>query len=190
MELEITLFGNPILRRRGALVSEITPEIRQLADDMIETMHAASGIGLAAQQVGQALQMAVIDIPADTEAPSRMWVEGRPVDWREYMPLVLLNPDLQVVKKKSSSPEGCLSFPGITGEVSRPIRVTCSCMDLNGQRWTFEADGLLGRAVLHEVDHLNGVLFTDHMHPTERASLRGDIEEIRQRGLKQAEGGN
>lgn len=185
MILEIKLYGNPVLRQKGAKIESVTPEIKQLADDMLETMYEASGIGLAAQQIGKAIQLAVIDIPEEIETPSRMWVDGKPVDKSEYMPMVLINPELKTIKKKDSAEEGCLSFPGINATITRPSRVVCTCLDINGNELKFEADGLLGRAVQHEVDHLNGVLFTDHMIPEEKRMLRQEIETIRAEGILQ-----
>jgi peptide deformylase len=185
MTLEITLYGNPILRQTGKKIESITPEIRQLADEMLATMYEAAGIGLAAQQIGQALQMAVIDIPEEVETPSRMWIDGKPVNKADYMPMVLINPELKTVKKKDTAEEGCLSFPGINADITRPTRVACTCQDLNGNTLKFEADGLLGRAVQHEFDHLNGILFTDHMIPEEKRALREEIETVRAQGLLQ-----
>lgn len=186
MILDITCYGNPVLRETGKKIEPIDDGIRSLVEDMIETMHEASGIGLAAQQIGKAIQLAVIDIPAEIETPSRMWIEGRRVDWSEYMPLILINPQLQTVKKKDTAEEGCLSFPGINAKITRPARTTCTCLDLEGKQFTFDADGLLGRAIQHEVDHLNGVLFTDHMDPADKRNLREEIETIRQQGLEQS----
>ena len=185
MILDLTYYGNPVLRQKGARIDNITPEIQELARDMVETMHDASGIGLAAQQVGHALQLAVIDIPADAGASSRMWIQGQPVPMETFMPLVLINPELKTVKKKETAEEGCLSFPGISGTITRPTRVTCHYQNLRGESLEFDADGLLGRAVQHEVDHLNGVLFTDHMPKEEKSAQREEIEIIRQQGLEQ-----
>jgi len=187
MILDITLYGNPILRQAGSPVESVTPEIKQLVNDMLETMYDAAGIGLAAQQIGKALQIAVIDIPAEIETPSRMWIDGKRVEISEFMPLILINPELKTIKKKDMAEEGCLSFPGIHAQITRPSRVSCSCLDMTGSPLKFEADGLLGRAVQHEVDHLNGVLFTDHMIPEEKRSLREDIETVRAQGLLQTQ---
>ncbi|MGF1678060.1 MAG: peptide deformylase [Candidatus Methylacidiphilales bacterium] len=188
MILEIVLYGHPVLRKKGLLVETITPELLKLAEDMIDTMHNAQGVGLAAQQVGHALQLAVVDIPPDTEAPSRMWMGGLPVDWREYMPMVLINPEVKTIKSRSVAEEGCLSFPGITAEISRSSRIHCCCLNEEGKKVEFEADGLLGRAVQHELDHLKGVLFTDHMLAEEKRAWRADIETIRLKGQEQARG--
>ncbi|MDD5262836.1 MAG: peptide deformylase [Methylacidiphilales bacterium] len=179
MVLPIIRYGNPVLRRKGALIEKITPEIRQLAQDMIDTMHEAEGVGLAAQQAGHALQLAVIHIPSNIERPSKMWIGGKEVDLQLYMPLVLINPKLALTKKKEIGSEGCLSFPGITAEISRGYRVKVQSLNLEGKPFAFEAAGLLGRAVQHEADHLNGVLFIDRMTPEDREALKDEIESIR-----------
>lgn len=186
MTLTITLFGNPVLRRKGAKIDEVTPEISKLIDDMIETMHKANGVGLAAQQVDKALQLCVIDIPEDIERGSRMWVDSKQVDLLEYMPMVLINPEISITKKKEIDYEGCLSFPEIGADISRGARVKVKALDRHGNELEFEAAGLLGRAVQHEVDHLNGVLFTDHMQAEDKSSLKPKIEEIREQGIEQA----
>jgi len=186
MILPLTYYGNPILRQVGRKIETFDASLGQLVQDMLETMHEAGGIGLAAQQIGQALQLAVIDIPQDSNAASRMWQDQRPVDWKTCMPLVLVNPQVRTIKKKSTAEEGCLSFPGINADIVRPARVSCVHQNLDGHWLTFDADGLLGRAVLHEVDHLNGVLFTDHMSPEDKRRLRDQIQAIREEGRNQA----
>jgi len=179
MILPIIKYGNPVLRRKGSIIPKINAEIRQLAADMIETMHDAEGVGLAAQQIGKALQLAVIDIPADIERPSRLWIDGKEAEIQEHMPLVLINPEISITKKKETGSEGCLSFPGIIGDVARGYRVSVKHLGLDGKIHGFDAAGLLGRAVQHEVDHLNGVLFIDRMDPVERATLKNEIESLK-----------
>jgi peptide deformylase len=147
MILPIVLYGHPALRKKGRPVGPVTGEIRQLAADMLETMHAAEGVGLAAQQVGVDLQLTVIDIPAGSERPSRMWIGGKPADYAAHMPLVLLDPEITITKTKDEDSEGCLSFPGLTADIRRGARVKVRCRRLDGKPFTFEADGLLGRAV-------------------------------------------
>lgn len=179
MSLRIVQYGDPILRQKGKPIATITPEIEQLARDMIDAMREAHGVGLAAQQVGRALQIAVIDIPADSERPSRMWREGKEVPYAEYMPLVLINPEISMTKKKESGTEGCLSFPGLQAEINRGARVKVACQRLDGKPFAFEADGLLGRAVQHEFDHLQGILFIDRMEESDRRALKASIEALR-----------
>jgi peptide deformylase len=179
MIVPIVQYGDPILRQKGKPVATITPEIEQLVRDMVDTMHEANGVGLAAQQIGRALQLAVIDIPADTERPSRMWKDGREVPYADFMPLVLINPEISMTKKKECGSEGCLSFPGLQADISRSARVKVSCQLLDGKSFAFEADGLLGRAVQHEFDHLQGILFIDRMAETDRRELKASIEALK-----------
>jgi peptide deformylase len=179
MVLEILHYGHPTLRKVGRPIAAITPAIKKLVEDMLDTMHEANGIGLAAQQIGQDLQLALIEIPADMERPSKMWIQDKEVAMQDYMPLVLINPKISMTKKKYLDHEGCLSFPGLTAEVSRGYRVQVETTNLDGKVWHFDAAGLLGRAVQHEVDHLNGVLFIDRLSKQEREFLQDEIEEFR-----------
>lgn len=179
MILPIVKYGDPVLRKKGAVIDKVTPEIRRLAADMLATMRAAKGIGLAAQQVGKALRLAVIDIPEDTDRPSRLWLNGKEAAVRDFMPLVLINPRITITKKKEIDGEGCLSFPGINADISRGFRVTVEYVDLEMKACRFEAAGLLGRAVQHEMDHLDGVLFIDRMERRDREELKEKIEAAR-----------
>jgi peptide deformylase len=179
MVLEIVQYGNPVLRKVGRKIASVTPAIRTLVEDMLETMHEAHGVGLAAQQVGKDLQLAVIEIPADIERPSKMWINDKEVNLLDYMPLVLINPKITLTKKKYLDHEGCLSFPGLTADISRGYRVHVETTNLDSKTWSFDAGGLLGRAVQHEVDHLNGVLFIDRLSKKDRELLQDEIEEAR-----------
>lgn len=179
MVLEIVQYGNPILRKVGRKITSITPEIKTLAENMLETMRHAHGVGLAAQQIGKDLQLAVIEIPEDIERPSKMWIDDKEVNLQDYMPIILINPKITLTKKKYIDHEGCLSFPGLSAEVSRGYRVSVETTNLEGKTWSFDAAGLLGRAVQHEVDHLNGVLFIDRLSKQERELLQKEIEEAR-----------
>lgn len=178
---EIVLFGDPVLRKVGARIPAVNEEIRQLAADMIETMRHADGVGLAAQQVGVALQIAVLDVAGIEDRPSAMWVGGQAVDFEPLMPMVLLNPHLEFSKEKESGNEGCLSFPRMNAEIVRPSKIRCTAQGLNGETIDFEATGLLARAVQHEVDHLNGVLFIDRMSSAAKASLAGKLKRLARR---------
>lgn len=179
MIMKIVYYGDPVLRKPGAVIREITPEICQFARDMIETMNHAQGVGLAAQQVGRALQLCVIDIRGVKDRPSRMWIRDTVVDPANFMPMVLINPEIEITKKKEVGTEGCLSFPGISAEIARGARVKVRALDLNGRPLQFDAAGLLGRAVQHEVDHLRGILFTDRMSAEDKKYWKDDIENIR-----------
>ena len=177
---EIVHYDAPVLRAKGKEVGAITPEIEALVQDLLDSMRAARGVGLASQQIGVALQVAVIDITGVKERLSRMWIKGKPVDPEAYMPLILINPALKPTKTKIVGHEGCLSFPGLTLDIARSQRVGVVTRTLEGGTFEFDAGGLLGRAVLHEVDHLHGRLFIDHINAEDRRAIRGDLELIRQ----------
>lgn len=176
---EIIHYDAPVLRAKGREVGKITPEIESLIADLFDTMRHAHGVGLAAQQIGEALQVAVIDITGIKERPSKMWIKGKPVDPEAHMPLVLINPVLKPTKTKVISHEGCLSFPGLALDIARAQRVAVKTLTPDGGTFEFDAGGLLGRAVLHEVDHLHGRLFIDHISAEERRAIREDLEYIK-----------
>ena len=175
---EIVIYGEPVLRAKGKQIEKIDDEILALAADMLETMYDANGVGLAAQQVGQALQMTVIDVSDAENRPSQMWLDGEEVDPKEHMPLILINPELQFGDELEIGTEGCLSFPEVTAEIQRAAKVKVTAQDLQGNRIKFEAAGLLGRAVQHETDHLNGILFIDRMSSAAKASLAGRLKRL------------
>jgi peptide deformylase len=175
---EIVIYGEPVLRVKGKQIGKIDDEILALAADMLETMYDANGVGLAAQQVGQALQMTVIDVSDAESRPSQMWLDGEEVDPKEHMPLILINPELQFGDELELGTEGCLSFPEVTAEIERAAKVKVTAQDLQGNRIKFEAAGLLGRAVQHETDHLNGILFIDRMSSAAKASLAGRLKRL------------
>lgn len=178
MILEVVKYGHPVLRERGSRVKEITPEITRLISDMFETMYDAKGIGLAAQQVGVALQLTVIDVRGITDRPSTLEINGAPADVDAFMPLVLINPKLIPVGAPVAGPEGCLSFPEIYADITRSEQVDVKALNAKGEPMAFRAGGLLGRAIQHEVDHLNGVLFIDRMTPEDKAELRPEIDDL------------
>jgi peptide deformylase len=121
----------------------------------------------------------VIDITGIKERPSKMWIDGDIVNPEEHMPLVLINPVLKPVKSKVTAHEGCLSFPDLTLDIARPQRVSVKTRTREGGSFEFDAGGLLGRAVLHEVDHLHGKLFIDHLTTEDRRAIREDLEYIK-----------
>jgi peptide deformylase len=178
MILEITKYGNPVLRQKGARIERITPEIKRLIADMFETMNENHGVGLAAQQVGQALQLTVIDVREATDRPSTLELDGQPADVAEIMPLVLINPEITPLGDPATSGEGCLSFPKIFGEITRPAFVDVKALNEKGKPIEFRAGGLLSRAVQHEVDHLNGILFIDRMTAAEKLELKPELDEL------------
>ena len=179
MKLPIVKYGNPVLRAKGRRIGKVDERIRGLAADMIETMHAANGVGLAAQQVGEALQLTVLDISEVEERPSTLAINGREVDPRASMPLVLLNPELTLDGETVTGTEGCLSFPEINGEIDRAHAVELKAETLDGEAIEIEATGLLARALQHEVDHLNGILFIDRMSAVAKASLASRLKRLK-----------
>lgn len=181
MILPIVEYGHPALRSKGSPVAKIDARIRKLAEDMIETMNDASGVGLAAQQIGRPIQMCVVDVADVEDRPSALRVEGDEVDLDEYMPLVLINPEIERLGEPESSTEGCLSFPGIQGTITRPGIVRVKALTIDGGTLAFEAAGLLARAIQHEHDHLHGILFIDRMDPAEREALTPGIDQIMRR---------
>jgi peptide deformylase len=183
MKLPIVKYGNPILRAQGKRIEQVDERIRTLAADMLETMHAANGIGLAAQQVGAALQLTVLDISQVEDRPSTMRLNGTEVDPAGAMPLILLNPKIRLDEEVASGNEGCLSFPDITAEIDRAISVEVEAETLDGETIRIEAAGLLARALQHEVDHLNGILFIDRMSSVAKASLASRLKRLQKETL-------
>jgi peptide deformylase len=178
MILEVTRYGNPVLRQKGARIETITAEIKKLIDDMFETMRSARGVGLAAQQVGKALQLTVIDVRGITDRPSTLELNGKPADVESFMPLVLINPEIKPLNEPVAGPEGCLSFPEIYSDISRPESVEVRALDREGKPFQFRCGGLLARAVQHEADHLNGILFIDRMNKADKEDLKPQLEEL------------
>jgi len=175
---DIVIYGIAILRIKGKRVEIFDAKLRALADDMLETMYQANGIGLAAQQVGEALQLTVIDVSQAETRPSQMWIDGAEVDPKEHMPLVLVNPEIQFGQEIEIGSEGCLSFPDIIGDIPRAAKISVKARDLDGKSIEFEAAGLLARAVQHEADHLNGILFIDRMSSALKSSLAGKLKRL------------
>ena len=149
--LPLYLLGQPVLRQRSTEVRQVDDEVRRLIGDMFETMDAAKGVGLAANQVGVARRVAVID------------AEGRR--------FAMVNPVIQSAEGRGVAEEGCLSIPDIFGDVTRPERIVLEALDHDGQPFRLEADGLVARAIQHEVDHLDGILFLDHLSLMRRRLL-------------------
>ena len=175
---EIVIFGDPVLRKKCAVVDEIADDLRELVQDMLETMREADGIGLAAPQVGVDIQLAVVDVSHDPECFSYLRVDGRDTGLAEVMPLIFMNPKLEYGGDSDVLSEGCLSFPDIRGDVTRPYEVKATLDLLDGRSVVIETDGLLARVIQHETDHLNGVLFVERMSTATKLSLRGKIRRM------------
>jgi peptide deformylase len=187
MKLSIVQYGDPVLRAKGARIEKIDDRIRELAQSMIETMHAANGVGLAAPQVGESLQLTVLDISQVEDRPTSMKLNGERIDPKSAMPLVLINPQIDLGAESEMGTEGCLSFPEITGEISRAKSIVVRGQDLQDNSIEIETTGFLARATQHEVDHLNGILFIDRMSSAAKTSLASKLKRLQketQRGIK------
>jgi peptide deformylase len=191
MILSILQYGDPILRAKGKRIDEIDDRIRELAANMIETMHAAHGVGLAAQQIGEALQLTVLDISAVEDRPSTLKVDGKDItDPKTAMPLVLINPEIELYGETEVGVEGCLSFPEITADIERAQAVTVRAQTLGGEPIEIEAAGFLARAIQHEHDHLDGILFIDRMRSAAKAALSSRLRRLQKetrRGIRHRE---
>jgi len=160
----IVFSDNPLLRERSRHVRRVSPTTQQLIDDMVETMHAANGIGLAAIQVGVPERVIVVQLPPDPEQDAEG--EQNPDSGELY---VVLNPELaRKSREMEEGIEGCLSVPGWVGEVSRHEGITVKGLDRQGQRVRIKAEGLLARVFQHEIDHCDGILFIDHIEDSDK----------------------
>jgi len=190
MILQILEYGDPILRAKGKAIETIDDRIRELATNMIETMHAANGVGLAAQQIGEALQLTVLDVSAVEDRPSTLKLDGKEVDPKSSMPLVLINPEIELRGEIEVGVEGCLSFPEITGNIERAKSVKVRAQTFEDGTIEIEASGFLARAIQHEGDHLNGILFIDRMNSAAKAALSSRLKRLQKetrRGIRHRE---
>lgn len=175
MILPVCTYGDSVLREKSVPVDVVSDELRALAGDMLETMYAENGVGLAAQQVGKTMSLCVVDVPPDADVDEEGLRENPDV----VMPLVLFNPTLvRASEATCSREEGCLSFPGIYGNVIRPQRVTVSFMDFDGKKREMELQGLVARAVQHEMDHLVGVVFVDRFSHVKKLASSGKLKRL------------
>lgn len=156
-EVEIITYGNPVLRKKAAEIKNITEDIKKTAENMIYIMHTAPGIGLAAPQINKSIRLITIDLS---------------VGERKEDLIVLINPVILSQEGQHEDEEGCLSVPGINEKVSRSFRMKCTGYDLEEKEKKIEAEGLLARVISHEVDHLNGKLFIDHLSPLKKSIIR------------------
>ncbi len=159
--LEIVTYGNPILQKKAEKIKNIDNEILKLAEDMVETMHNAPGIGLAAPQINRSLQLITIDLSLGEK--------------KEDL-IILVNPEIVHQQGEDLAEEGCLSIPKIQEKVLRPLKVIVKGIDLNGKEKIIEAEGLLARVFCHEIDHINGKLFIDHLSPLKRSLIKKKLK--------------
>ena len=173
MVLRVCKYGEKVLREKAVPVAVVTDEQRRLADDMVETMHKAKGVGLAAQQVGRTERLCVIDIPEGCDDQEDE-IFNAPIP----MPLRLWNPEIIAQEGSVRDKEGCLSFPGVGGSLVRAAQVTAQYMDGDNRIQVITARGYLARALQHEIDHLDGILYIDHMSAVERLSCAAKLKKL------------
>jgi peptide deformylase len=161
--LPLTIIGDPVLRDKAEPITEVTEEHRKLIEDMYETMHANNGIGLAAPQVGISVRIAVLGIPGKGD---------------EITHLALINPEWVNPSGELTEDEGCLSVPGLYEEVRRAKQLDLRALDERGEPYEIRCEGLFARAVQHEVDHLNGMLFVDRLSVLRRQRLKKDLKAL------------
>lgn len=167
--------GAAVLKKIAEPIAVVTPEIRQLADEMIKATRYFNGIGLAAPQYGKSLRLVVFDVPADnsTGTPGEEFLLPR-------MPMAVVNPEIVMRSTQTAErEEGCLSVPDIYAPVERPATVVFRAQTLDGEFFEFECGGLLGRCIQHELDHLDGFLFTDRLSPENSRKIRGDLNRLK-----------
>lgn len=187
-ELSIETYGADVLRMTAEPVESVTDGLRKLADDMVLTMHRANGVGLAAQQVGHTEAVCVIDVPAEYDVEQK---GGPRLNPGVKMPLVMFNPVITEASDDDTraQEEGCLSFPGINGNVERPWRVKVRYLDRSGKEREQELVGYFARAAQHEIDHLNGRLFIDRFTYVKRLAVRGKLNRLKADTLAGRAGG-
>jgi len=159
----VRVYGDPVLRQKARPIAAPDDALRALVADMRETMHAYSGVGLAANQVGELLRVLVVDVPLDDEHRARY---------------ALVNPEIVERSGSEVGEEGCLSIPGVWEDVTRAQRITVRALDEWGKPLSFDAEDYLARAIQHEIDHLDGVLFVDRLSALRRQFLRKPLEAL------------
>jgi peptide deformylase len=167
MIVPILKYGAPELRAESSKIDTFNGELEKIVKNLFDTMYGSPGIGLAAAQVGLNIQLATIDLSVGEEADKK---------------LVLCNPEIISTEGEQKSDEGCLSIPDFSDTVTRPQKMTVRGFDLHGEEFTIEAEGLLARCLSHEIDHMKGVLFVDHLSSLKRALIRNKIKKLAKAG--------
>ncbi|MEG0024330.1 MAG: peptide deformylase [Akkermansia sp.] len=181
MLLEVIQYGHPTLRQKSRLVESVNEDLLTLAKNMLETMYAADGVGLAAPQVNVPIQLVIIDIPTDEESVQFLQVDGVDKTLADIMPLTFINPVLEPYGSMVAFHEGCLSVRKIRASVTRPSCVKATVTLLDGSTVMINCDGLLARCFQHECDHLNGVLFVERVSSAQRITLRNRLKRLTER---------
>lgn len=175
--LEILKFPDPRLRKKGVKVKEVTPELQQFAKDMLETMYASKGIGLAAAQVDKQIRLIVLDT-RPREGGRYKIEEMTELEQKIEQPLILFNPEIVAKQGKTTYDEGCLSVPTYYETVTRYDVIDVTALDIGGKPIKFTADGLLAICIQHEIDHLDGKLFIDRLSPIKSARIKSKIKKF------------
>jgi peptide deformylase len=163
----IVKYGDPILEKPTASITEFGPELEELTEDMFASMYAAQGVGLAAPQIGKNLRLTVVDVTGGKNPEAK---------------IVLINPEIIHAEGEKREEEGCLSIPGFRGYVVRPQFVTVKAQNAKGEPFEIRGEDLLARAFCHEIDHLNGILFIQHLSMLKRDLIRRKIKKLRKQG--------
>jgi peptide deformylase len=163
----IVKYGDPVLEKPAAIVKKFDADLEQLAEDMFASMYAASGVGLAAPQIGKSMRLAVVDVTGGKNPEAK---------------IVLLNPEIIHAEGEVREEEGCLSIPGFRGYVMRPQFVTVKAQNAKGETFEIRGENLLARAFCHEIDHLNGILFLQHLSMLKRDLIKRKIKKLRKQG--------
>jgi peptide deformylase len=163
----IVKYGDGVLEKPGAPIKKFDAEVEQLAEDMFASMYAAQGVGLAAPQVGKSLRLAVVDVTGGKNPEAK---------------IVLANPEIIHAEGEVREEEGCLSVPGFRGYVMRPQFVTIKAQNAKGETFEIRGENLLARAFCHEIDHLNGILFLQHLSMLKRDLIKRKIKKLRKKG--------
>ena len=174
MVLPVVKYGDKVLREKAVPVVQVTPELVKLAQDMISTMHKSKGVGLAAEQVGRLESLCVIDVPLECEDDDSV----KEFNSRIEMPLVMFNPQILSLTGEQDGKEGCLSFPNMGAPLKRAAETTVQYIDLNGIPQIVTVRGFLARAVQHETDHLQGILYVDRLLPDDRAKIEKKMDSL------------
>ena len=172
--MEILRYGNKTLSTPATPVAEVTPELRALAQEMLQTMYEADGVGLAAEQVGRTEALCVIDVPPEAQGAAYA-----PLNAGVKMPWILFNPVVSEPEGTQRGSEGCLSFPGVSAQVTRALSVRVDYLGEDNKHYSVRVHGLLARAAQHEIDHLNGTVFVDRLSPTQRMLVAGKLRKLK-----------
>jgi peptide deformylase len=167
MILPILKYGAPELRTVSKPIDVFNGELEQIVRNMFETMYGSPGIGLAAAQIGINIRLATVDLSVGEDTAQR---------------IILCNPEIISTEGEQKADEGCLSIPDFSETVSRPMKMIIRALNINGEEIQIEADGLLARCFSHEIDHINGILFVDHLSPLKRTLIRNKIKKLAKAG--------